>query len=115
MIDDLSPSQLRLFLEYLEKERGCSGVTRNLRLAAIHSLAKFIGMRSPEHVAWSTEIRAVPFKKTPIQSHLPRQTGNRCGVESPRSANATGEPRLCITTVPLQHWRARGGSCAPDD
>jgi|SRR5580693_19730 integrase/recombinase XerD len=55
MIDDLSPSRLRSFLEYLEKERGCSGATRNLRLAAIHSLAKFIGMRSPEHVAWSTE------------------------------------------------------------
>jgi site-specific recombinase XerD len=51
-IDDLSPSRLRSFLQYLEKERGCSGATRNLRLAAIHSLAKFIGMRSPEHVAW---------------------------------------------------------------
>ena len=68
MIDDLSQSRLRSFLEYLEKERGCSGATRNLRLAAIHSLAKFIGMRSPEHVAWSTEIRAVPFKKTPKSS-----------------------------------------------
>src|SRR5208337_3299409 len=68
MIDDLSPSRLRSFLEYLEKERGCSGATRNLRLAAIHSLAKFIGMRSPEHVAWSTEIRALlkaPDLRTP--------------------------------------------------
>ena len=42
MIDDLSPARLRSFLEYLEKERRCSGATRNLRLAAIHSLAKFI-------------------------------------------------------------------------
>jgi integrase/recombinase XerD len=64
MIDDLSPALLRSFLEHLEEERGCSGATRNLRLAAIHSLAKFIGMRSPEHLAWSTEIRAIPFKKT---------------------------------------------------
>jgi integrase/recombinase XerD len=63
-VDDLSPALLRSFLEHLEKERGCSGATRNLRLAAIHSLAKFIGMRSPEHLAWSTEIRAVPFRKT---------------------------------------------------
>jgi integrase/recombinase XerD len=63
-IDDLSPSLLRSFLEYLEKERGCSGVTRNLRLAAIHSLARFIGMHSPEHVAWCSTIRAIPFKKT---------------------------------------------------
>jgi len=63
-IDDLSPSVVRSFLQYLEKERGCSGATRNLRLAAIHSLAKFIGMHSSEHVAWCAEIRAVPFKKT---------------------------------------------------
>lgn len=63
-LDDLSPSRVRSFLEYLEKERGCSGTTRNLRLATIHSLAKFIAMHSPEHVAWCAAIRAVPFKKT---------------------------------------------------
>jgi integrase/recombinase XerD len=63
-VDDLSPSVVRSFLKYLEKERCCSGVTRNLRLATIHSLAKFIGMRSPEHVAWCAELRAIPFKKT---------------------------------------------------
>ena len=39
-------------------------MTRNNRLAAVHSLAKFIGMRSPLHIAWATEIRAIPFKKT---------------------------------------------------
>jgi site-specific recombinase XerD len=64
IINDLSPSLLRSFLEHLEKERGCSGTTRNLRLAAVHSLAKFIGGRSPEHLAWSSDIRAVPFKRT---------------------------------------------------
>lgn len=63
-VEDLSPVVLRRFLEHLERDRGCSGATRNLRLGAIHSLAKFIGTRSPEHLAWCTEIRAVPFKKT---------------------------------------------------
>jgi len=63
-IDDLSPSRVRSFLEYVNQERGCGGTTRNLRLATIHSLVKFIGMHSPEHVAWCGEIRAVPFKKT---------------------------------------------------
>jgi integrase/recombinase XerD len=52
MIDDLSPFRLRSFLEYLEEKRGCGCATRNLRLAAVHSFAKFIGGRSPEHVAW---------------------------------------------------------------
>src|SRR5215472_18486683 len=63
-VDDLSPALLRSFLEHLEKERGCCGATRNLRLAAIHSLAKFIGMQSPEHLAWCAEVRSVPYKKT---------------------------------------------------
>jgi site-specific recombinase XerD len=63
-VDDLSPAGVRSFLRYLEKERRCCGATRNLRLATIHSLAKFIGMHSPEHVAWCAAIRGVPFKKT---------------------------------------------------
>jgi integrase len=30
----------------------------------IHSLARFIGTRSPVHLAWCTELRSIPFKKT---------------------------------------------------
>jgi integrase/recombinase XerD len=71
-VSDLSPRLVRQFLEHLEKDRGCSGGTRNLRLGAIHSLAKFIGSHSPEHVAWCTEVRAVPFRKTakPVMTYL---------------------------------------------
>jgi site-specific recombinase XerD len=63
-VEDLTPSVIRKFLDYLERDRQCSGVTRNQRLATIRSLARFIGMRSPVHVAWCAEIRAMPFKKT---------------------------------------------------
>jgi site-specific recombinase XerD len=71
-IEDLSPLQLRRFLAHLENERGSSGGTRNQRLGAIHSLARFIGQRSPEHLAWCAEIRAVPFKRTatPVMAYL---------------------------------------------
>ena len=31
------------------------------RLATIHSLARFIGERSPEHVSWCGKIRTVPL------------------------------------------------------
>src|SRR6202030_1121730 len=44
-----------------------------------------------------------------IQSHLPRQTGNRCALESPRSANATGGAEIthcyCSSTTPAHAWR----------
>jgi integrase/recombinase XerD len=71
-IEDLSPSRLRHFLEHLETERGCRVGTRNQRLGAIHSLAKFIGLHSPEHLAWCAAIRAIPFKKTatPVMAYL---------------------------------------------
>jgi integrase/recombinase XerD len=62
--ENLTPAIVRKFLDHVEYVRGCSGVTRNHRLATVHSLAKFIGMRSPLHIAWATEIRAIPFKKT---------------------------------------------------
>ncbi|TIU44053.1 MAG: integrase [Mesorhizobium sp.] len=63
-VEDLTPSIIRQFLDHLERARKCSGVTRNQRLATIRSLARFIGMHSPVHIAWSGEVRAMPFKKT---------------------------------------------------
>ena len=64
-IEHISADVVRSFLQHIEQERGCSIVTRNQRLAAIHALAYFIGERRPEYIAWCSEIRAIPFKKTP--------------------------------------------------
>lgn len=50
-VEDLTSTILRKFLDHVENVRGCSGVTRNHRLAAVHSLAEFIGMRSPLQTA----------------------------------------------------------------
>jgi site-specific recombinase XerD len=64
-VEDLSADRVRSFLLDLEERRGCGVATRNQRLAAIHSLAHFIGLHSPEHVAWGGQVRAVPVKKAP--------------------------------------------------
>src|SRR5712691_8305386 len=58
-VEDLSADHLRDFLQDVERQRGCSVATRNQRLAAIHSLAHFIGSRSPEHVCWCGQVRAI--------------------------------------------------------
>src|SRR5262245_4250520 len=63
-VSDLSAELVRKFLSHLEEERRCSISTRNQRLAAIHALARFIGQSSPEHIDWSGQVRALPFKKT---------------------------------------------------
>src|SRR6266567_2739543 len=65
-VEDLSADRVRAFLLDLEEGRGCGVATRNQRLAAIHSLAHFIGLHSPEHIAWCAQVRVVPFKKAPV-------------------------------------------------
>lgn len=65
-IDDLSAERVRAFLRHLEGVRGCALSTCNQRLAAIHALARFIGTHRPEHIAWAAQLRAIPFKRTPL-------------------------------------------------
>jgi integrase/recombinase XerD len=63
-VADLSAAHARLFLAHLEQARRVTVATRNQRLAALHSLARFIAESSPQHVAWYGELRNVRFKKT---------------------------------------------------
>lgn len=62
-VEDLSADRVRAFLRHLEEERQCGVPTRNLRLAAIRSLAQFIGRRAPEHLQWCGQVRDIPAKK----------------------------------------------------
>jgi integrase/recombinase XerD len=64
-VTDVSPEVVRLFLRHLEESRKCAVATRNQRLAAIHSLARFVSLYSPEHIEWCGQLRAIPPKRTP--------------------------------------------------
>lgn len=64
-VEDLSPERIKVFLAHVEQTRHCGISTRNQRLAALRSLAHFIGQNSPEHLQWCSQIRGVPFKKAP--------------------------------------------------
>jgi site-specific recombinase XerD len=63
-IEHLSTDMVREFFQELQGQRGCSVVTCNQRLATIHSLAQYIAWKSPEHIIWAGQIKAIPFKKT---------------------------------------------------
>jgi integrase/recombinase XerD len=69
---DLSSERIRAFLLELEEKRKCSVATRNQRLAAIHSLARFISLHSPEHLQWCGELKNIPLKKAsrPLVTYL---------------------------------------------
>jgi len=91
-VDDLSPEVLRRFLEHLETERKCSGATRNARLGAIHSLARFIGNQSPEHIAWCAAVRNIPFRKVrqPTMAYLDKPEMDAI-LNAPNRGTAQGE------------------------
>lgn len=59
---------MRNFLAYLQKGRGNADSTRNQRLAAIHALFRFIARETPELVDLSSQVNAVPMRKTVTKS-----------------------------------------------
>jgi len=67
-IDDIARPTVLAFLEDLETQRGNAVVTRNARLAALHSLYRFIGAEDPASTAVCQQVLAIPYKRTPARS-----------------------------------------------
>lgn len=61
--DDFTVKQVELFLGYLEKERHNQIATRNARLSALHTLARFIASEQPEWLEEMQRILGIPFKR----------------------------------------------------
>jgi integrase/recombinase XerD len=51
------------FLAHLEKQRGNSPRTRNLRLTALHTFMHFVAPQEPEVLALTTRVLAIPMKR----------------------------------------------------
>ena len=80
-----SPSELKLtdvdvpnilaFLDYLEKERGNSARSRNLRLTAIRSFMRYASLREPTSLPVAQRVLAIPAKRfdRPILGFLSKE------------------------------------------
>lgn len=62
-IADLDAPLVGRFLEHLEHERHNSVLTRNARLAAVHSLFRYAALRHPEDSAIIQRVLAIPPKR----------------------------------------------------
>jgi len=71
-VEQVDATVARSFLAHLEDDRGNSISTRNQRLAALHSLFRFIGRLVPELVDHAAQIQAIPLRRTaaPVMSYL---------------------------------------------
>lgn len=71
-VEQVDATVVRSFLVHLEEERSNSISTRNQRLAALHSLFRFIGRLVPDLVDHAAQIQAVPLRRTgtPVMPYL---------------------------------------------
>lgn len=63
-VDNLGRDTVLAFLEHLERQRGNAAATRNARLAAIHSLHRFIAVEDPTALAVCQQVLSIPYKRT---------------------------------------------------
>lgn len=52
------------FLDHLERDRHNAAATRNMRLAAIHSLFAYLALHHPEHAGSIQRVLSIPQKRT---------------------------------------------------
>lgn len=57
-----------VFLRWLEEERLCSAATRNQRLAAIHSFARYVQVEKPAYMLQCQAVLNIPFKKKEVRT-----------------------------------------------
>lgn len=62
-IEDLNAPFILRFLDYLERERGNSPRSRNVRLAAIHSFFNFVALHEPAAGAVAQRVLAIQSKR----------------------------------------------------
>ena len=62
-LDAFTAEHVTQFLMSLEVERHNSVATRNARLAALHTFARFLATESPEHLAELQRVLGLPFKR----------------------------------------------------
>ena len=109
---DLSSNRIRAFLLNLEVKRKCGMATRNQRLAAIHSLARFIGLHSPEHIQWCGELKDIPVKKAPrpLVTYLEKEEMDAL-LAAPDQTTAQGQ-RDAVVLLFLYNTGARADEVA---
>jgi site-specific recombinase XerD len=62
-LDDIDAPLVMAFLDEMERVRGITARTRNLRLTAVHSFFRFAAFETPTHAAHIQRVLAIPAKR----------------------------------------------------
>ena len=67
-LEDMTPENVGLFLQWLQEERGCKGTTLNQRLSAIRAFLKYCGTKEP--VLYNIYLSICSLPKQKIEKRL---------------------------------------------
>ena len=62
-LSQINPKLAREFVRHLEQVRHCSPSTINQRVISLRAWARFVGINSPEHLEWSSQMLTLHLKK----------------------------------------------------
>ena len=115
-VEDITAARVLAFLDHLENDRNCSVQTRNQRLTAIRSFARFVASRDPARLAWCSQVRAISAKKVVPQpvSWMSREEIDAL-LRVPDRTTPRGTGRTRIAAVPRQHGSPGLGSHRTQD
>jgi len=88
------------FLDWIEKERGCTISTRNQRLVPLHSFFRYVQKQSPKDLYEIQKILDIPNKKGP-KTIVPFLSGDEMKIllEQPDTTNKDGLRDLVLLVV----------------
>lgn len=98
-VEQVDAALVRSFLCHLEGERGNSVSTRNQRLAALHSLFRYIARLAPELVDHAAQIQGIPIRRSavPMMSYLEKHEMDALlSVPNRHSANGRRDYALLL-------------------
>ncbi len=104
---DLGTPLITCFLDHLEHQRGNTARTRNLRLAAIHSMFAYAAPQHPEHAGDIARVLAIPGKRfrTTVITYLTEEEITAL-LQAPDPGTRTGRrdhaPMLVAITTGLR-------------
>ena len=93
------------FLDHVERHRGLSARSRNLRLTAIHSFFKYAAFESPAHAAQIQRVLAIPSKRfTRTQIHFLTRSEVEALLAAPDLHTWFGRRDHAFLLVAVQTW-----------
>ncbi len=80
-LEELDALLISKFLDHLERDRGNSVRSRNVRLAALHSFFRYVAMNEPAHLLHCQRVLAIPNKRYErLSGHM--KSGHRRSLQN---------------------------------